>query len=347
MVAVPLEIWHQRLGHVNHDKIKNMEKHDSVAGLHVSSHDRTTCDACYFGKQTANTHSSRLEFRDCRPGERFHSDVCHATIKSLAGNTMFVTLKDEASGFTSVSFIKSKADVHVVLESMLRKAQDQTGVKAKTLRVDNGTEYLNKHITSLLQDRGMELEKSAPYVKQGNGIAERVNRTLCDMARSLLFNADLTRKERNSLWAEAVATAVYLRNRVPNKRTGNKTPHELWFGKKPDVQHLRVFGSPAFVKVPESQRSKFDSKSCKLMFVGYDENTDKIVSVYDKESRSIDRVSDVKVVDTDCECFGVFVPDPALVQHDGEEDAGEQTERRGQEKREGGGEKRATWINST
>ena len=70
-------------------------------------------------------------------------------------------------------------------------------------------------------------------------------------------------------WAEAVNTAVYIRNKCPTAALNNKTPHECWFDEKPDVTSLRVFGSLCYDHVPDNQRKKLDAKSYKAIFVGY------------------------------------------------------------------------------
>lgn len=71
------------------------------------------------------------------------------------------------------------------------------------------------------------------------------------------------------LWAEAVNTATYILNRVPCSQTKGTTPYELWIGKKPDLSHLRVFGSEAFAHVPKQLRDKLDAKAKKMLLVGY------------------------------------------------------------------------------
>ena len=124
----------------------------------------------------------------------------------------------------------------------------------------------------------------------------------------MLFATDLTRVERNLLWAEAVYTAAYVRHRVPNNRTGNNvTPLEMWTGSKPDIGHLRVFGSVAYVHVPDCKRKKFDAKSHKTVFVGYDWLTTKVFRVFDREKRAVEPASDVKVEEQDSTCNDVFV----------------------------------------
>jgi len=180
----------------------------------------------------------------------------------------------------------------MALADMLTEAGHQTGRKAISVRTDNGKEYVNEDVKRLLN--GIH-ELSCPYVKQGNGIAERENRILCDTARAMLFNANLTSTERNFLWAEAVNTSAYLRNRIPNHRTGpQKTPFELWFGRKPSVKNLRIFGSTGFAYNHDPRRKKFDQRSKRVLLVGYDTLTNKVFRVFDPAKRSVERVSDIR-----------------------------------------------------
>jgi hypothetical protein len=110
MAVQSIDVWHQRLGHISDDVVKAMSRNGVVQGLAVSGSKHRPCDACHFGRQTANNHPSR-PMRDCEPRERLHSDVCHATVKSIGGSKMFVTLKDESSGYRMVRFLKSTNEV--------------------------------------------------------------------------------------------------------------------------------------------------------------------------------------------------------------------------------------------
>ena len=80
-----------------------------------------------------------------------------------------------------------------------------------------------------------------------------------EMSRSMLLDAKLPKK----VWAESVSTAVYLRNRCPTKAVKGKTLYEALYGKKPNVNHLRVFGCDAYTHIPKDERSKLDSKARK------------------------------------------------------------------------------------
>ena len=86
-----------------------------------------------------------------------------------------------------------------------------------------------------------------------------------ETARSMIYHAKVLLK----FWAEAVNTAVYLRNRSPTSALKDKTPFECWFGDKPDVSNLRVFGCICFVHTPDNLQKKLDPKSTKAIFVGY------------------------------------------------------------------------------
>jgi hypothetical protein len=86
-----------------------------------------------------------------------------------------------------------------------------------------------------------------------------------EKARSMLSSAELG----HEFWVEAVGTTCYLVNRSPSSALDDKTPHEVWTGKKPSLQHLRVFGCDAYVHVPKENRSKLDKKDEKCIFIGY------------------------------------------------------------------------------
>jgi hypothetical protein len=73
----------------------------------------------------------------------------------------------------------------------------------------------------------------------------------------------------NGFWAEAISTAVYLKNRSPTRCLDLKTPFEALYGFKPAVHHLRVFGSKDFAHIPKEDRKKLDAKAIKCIFVGY------------------------------------------------------------------------------
>ena len=101
-----------------------------------------------------------------------------------------------------------------------------------------------------------------------NGVAERRNRTLKDMIRSMISHSTLP----ESLWGEAIKTTVYILNRVPSKAVA-KTPYELWISKKPSIRHLHVWGYPAEARPYKPSENKLDSRTMSCYFVGYSERS--------------------------------------------------------------------------
>jgi hypothetical protein len=97
------------------------------------------------------------------------------------------------------------------------------------LRTDNGGEFCENEFEELCKKCGIERQKTTPYTPQENGVAERMNMTLMEKSRSMLSGAELG----HEFWAEAVGTTCYLVNRSPSSVLDDKTPHEVWTGKKP------------------------------------------------------------------------------------------------------------------
>ena len=123
-------------------------------------------------------------------------------------------------------------------------------------------------------------------------MAERLNRTILESARSMIYNANLPLV----FWAEACNTAVYLHNRSPTVALKDKTPHECLFGEKPDVSNLKVFGCMCYVHIPDSNRRKLDQKSYEAIFVGYPTGT-KGYKVYDVKRRKFMISRDVQFLE--------------------------------------------------
>ena len=118
--------------------------------------------------------------------------------------------------------------------------------------------------SSFYKSEGIQPQFTTAYSPQSNGMVELKNKSLTEMATCMLNDVGLDKK----YWGEAMYTATYLQNRIPS-RSIPRTPFELWWGRKPDLKHLRVYGSEAYVHVPNVKRGKLDSKARKLVFVGY------------------------------------------------------------------------------
>ena len=137
------------------------------------------------------------------------------------------------------------------------------------MRSDRGGEFTSKEFVKFCEANGIQRPLTVPRSPQQNDIAERKNRTILDVAKSMLKSKMLPKE----FWAEAVACAVYLSNRSPTRSVWGKMPQEAWSGRKPGTTHLRVFGSIAHVHVPDESKAKLDDKSEKFVFIDYDNNS--------------------------------------------------------------------------
>ena len=145
-------------------------------------------------------------------------------------------------------------------------AETHSGRKIKTLRTDNGGEYTSKEFQLYLEQHGIVHQPTVAYSPQQNGVAERMNRTLMDLVRSMLHAKNMEKP----FWAEALQTATYIRNRVTSRSLPNDTtPFHRWHGKAPNLSHVRIFGSLCRCIHPKSKVKSLDTRSREAIFVGY------------------------------------------------------------------------------
>lgn len=286
--ANTLQQWHRRLGHVNTATIKTMCSNGSVSGIKLTDQINFFCEECQLGKMHRSSHpvSERLVLEK---GECFHVDLCGPMEQTgIDGVRFCMMLKDEGTGFRFVYFLKQKSDAVEFLEDFLLKASNVWNAKIKHIRYDNGTEFINNDVTKLMSKHGIILDRIAPYTPEQNGVIERDNRTVGESARTMLIASGLSK----ALWPEAMRTAVFMLNRTTNKKNTKQTPYELWFGQKPYLGHIKVFGTTGFVHIPKIGRKKWDAKAKKVYLVGF-EATSKNFRLYDPETQKVKVSCDV------------------------------------------------------
>jgi hypothetical protein len=127
---------------------------------------------------------------------------------------------------------------------------------------------VNNNFTSYCTTQGIQMQHTVPYTPQKNGVAERKNCTLKEMANCMIQSEGLSLK----YWAEAINCANYIVNCTPTKALKNITPEEAWTKIKPNIIHFHVFGSIAWAHIPNEKRKSLDPKSEKCIFVGYSED---------------------------------------------------------------------------
>ncbi|KYQ50741.1 Copia protein [Trachymyrmex zeteki] len=184
-----------------------------------------------------------------------------------------------------IYLLKNKYEVADIIKEYIKFAEAHWNLKLAKLRCDNGREYVNENLRNWCKGNGTEMDLTILYSPQLIGKAKRLNRTLLEKIRVLLEESDM----KKEIWGEAAYTATYLLNRSPTKLL-DVTPFEMWSGKEPNLNTLKIFGCAAYAKILEPLK-KLDDRSRKLIFVGYSPEGYRL---WDAENRKIILSRDVK-----------------------------------------------------
>ncbi|GJT29840.1 putative ribonuclease H-like domain-containing protein [Tanacetum coccineum] len=194
-----------------------------------------------------------------------------------------LVVTDDYSRFSWVFFLATKDETSGILKSFITGVENLIDQRVKVIRCDNGTEFKNKEMNQFCERKGIKREFSVARTPQQNGVAERKNRTLIEAARTMLADSKLP----TTFWAEAVNTACYVQNRVLVTKPHNKTPYELFLGRKPALGFMRPFGCPVTILNTIDHLGKFDGKADEGFFVGYSINS-KAFRVFNSRTRIVE-----------------------------------------------------------
>ncbi|CAN6567561.1 unnamed protein product [Malus baccata var. baccata] len=187
-----------------------------------------------------------------------HTDVCGPMFTtSRGGFSYYITFIDDHSRFGYVYLMKYKSESFERFKAFKNEVEKQTGKQIKILRLDRRGEYLSTEFLDYLKECGIISQWTPSGSPQLNEVSERRNRTLINMVHSMISSADLP----VTFWGYALYTTAYLLNRVPSKSV-SQTPYEIWYGRKPSLNHIKIWGCEAYVK-------KLEARSVRCYFVGY------------------------------------------------------------------------------
>ncbi|GJZ33951.1 putative ribonuclease H-like domain-containing protein [Tanacetum coccineum] len=279
------KLWHRRLGHINFKNLNKLVKGNLVRGLpsKVFRNDHT-CVACQKGKQHKASCKGKLERTITEPLHTLHMDLFGPTsVKSINHASYCLVITDDCTRFSWVFFLATKDETSSILQNFVRQIENQLSHRVKIMRSDNGTEFKNRDMLEFCGNKGIKQEYSNARTPQQNGVAERMNRTLIEAARTMLADSLLP----TTFWAEAVSTACYIFNRVRVTKPQNKTPYELLFGHKPIISYIRPFGCHVTILDTLSVLGKFDGKCDEGFLVGYSLNS-KAFRVYNLVTKKVE-----------------------------------------------------------
>ncbi|KAI3712446.1 hypothetical protein L1987_71003 [Smallanthus sonchifolius] len=242
-------LWHRKLAHISYRKMNYVVKNDLVFGV------------------------PKMKFSvpdDCIPCKK-------------GNNTRSLINLNDFSRFSWVKFLASKAKTIELVQFLILGLENLFKQKFRRIRSDNGSAFKNSKMGLFCLQKGIHHEFRAPYVPQQNGIAERKNRTLVEMARTMLADSKL----RVTFWAEAVNTACHVLNRVLTVKRHNKTCYELLNNRKPNLEYLLPFGNPCTLLKVRDVLTKFSAKAIEGIFLGYVANST-TKRVYNKETCQVE-----------------------------------------------------------
>ncbi|WVZ70339.1 hypothetical protein U9M48_019014 [Paspalum notatum var. saurae] len=188
-----------------------------------------------------------------------------ARVASVSGKWYVLVVVDDFSRFSWVFFMESKDEAFGFVRDMVLRLGNESHKAMRAIRSDNGGEFRNSRFENFCSDLGLEHRFSSPNTPPQNGVVERKNRTLVEMARTMLDEHRTPRR----FWAEAVNMACYIANRTFLRAFLGKTSYELRFGRQPSIKHLRAFGCRCFVLKKARHLDKFESHCLDGIFLGY------------------------------------------------------------------------------
>jgi hypothetical protein len=165
--------------------------------------------------------------------------------------------------------------------------------KIKCLRYDNGGEFTSEEFMDYCNIHGIKRQFFVGRTPQHNGVVERKNMTMQEMARTMLMDSKLT----DIFWTQAVQTTVHIQIRVMLKNNTDKNPYELWKGRPTNVKHFRVFGRKCYIKREYGKMGKFDSCVDKGVLVGHS-STRKSYKCYNLRLKKVVESINVKIDET-------------------------------------------------
>ncbi|GJU20402.1 retrovirus-related pol polyprotein from transposon TNT 1-94 [Tanacetum coccineum] len=215
-------LWHRRLSHLNFGAINHLARHGLVRGLPKLKFEKDhLCSACAMGKSKKKPHKPKSEDTNQEKLYLLHMDLCGPMrVASVNGKKYILVIVDDYSRFTWVKCLRSKDEAPNFIIKFLKMIQVRLKVPVRRIKTDNGTEFVNQTLREYYEKVGISHETSVARSPQQNGVVERRNRTLIEVAHTMLIYA----KASLFLWAKAVATACYTQNRSIIRLRHGKTP---------------------------------------------------------------------------------------------------------------------------
>jgi hypothetical protein len=285
--------FHLRLGHLHYDAIKRLADQDG-SNIKLSDEVRRNCLICAEGKQTKNAQSKKDSGTNA-PIDRIGGVICSdlkgpITPVDRLKNRYVVNFIDYKTNYCRVFLAKTKDQAAKQFEAFLAFFERRYDCKIQVLRTDGGGEYAN--VDLFCQQTGVQRQTTEANSPASNGKAERMNRTVFNMARCMIFNSGLPMR----FWGDAVKYAAYVLNRSPSRSNPrHQSPIQMLEGHAPNLTDIVIFGSPCMVY--RDQPRTFKPRAVRGLILGRSEETKGYV-VYLTADQKVTTTQHVKDIET-------------------------------------------------
>ena len=229
---------HSRLGHLAPKAIRKMLKDRTITGITLDDAHATmgTCDSCEYAKTTRKPiRKLRDPPRREKLSDEVHMDLwAPSPVQTSVHSHYYVSFTDDYTQFTKLYLLKLKSDTFDSYQAYEAWLSTQHDMKIKRLRSDRGGEYMSEEFTKYLKSKGTKCHVTVHDTLKHNGVAEWLNRTLAEHLQAMLHASSLLK----SLWGKAMMHTTWLKNCSSTRRLGNKTPYEVLYSKKPNLEKL-------------------------------------------------------------------------------------------------------------
>lgn len=268
----PLNVLHNRFGHINEGLIKAMVSSGNVLGVEytydqIKKLHMDPCDACMRGKMTKLPAKATLQPGDYKPFEKMASDIVgKMNVISVQGNKYLILYIDYKTNFIIPYFVTRKSHLLNTFKDLYKEVTDK-GHKITILQSDSESVFKDTKVEEWCQRHNIESHFSPAYFHEGNGKIERAIRTIVTAARTMM----LANNAPANMWQYAITYAVKIHNRIPRQSLDMRTPYEVIFSHKPDISSFIPFYAKGWVlkyKEEKTRKGKFDSVSEPCHFIG-------------------------------------------------------------------------------
>jgi len=259
------DLWHKRLGHYHHQALIQLKSKEMANDIHELDDHISNCKACRFGKQSMKPFP-KTTWRATKKLQLIHTDIAGPQRTSyLNGSHYYAIFIDDFTRMCWIYFLKHKSEVAELFWKFKARVENESGCKIQTLRSDNGKEYTSEAFDRFCDDAGIHHHLTVPYTPQQNGVSEKRNRCILEMTQCMMHEKNLPKQ----FWAKSTNTVVYLQNRLPTRAIKDMMPFKAWYGYKPSLNFLKIFGCLCFTHVPQIKRDKLDKRALPGILIGY------------------------------------------------------------------------------